>query len=124
MLASQFPGCVRISIEPAKGRFADLRLPRLARSPSPYSGWRRPAIVRSTLSGRKTVDLAKIGSLEFSEGHGLSPLPHFDDSGRIFPLCRQCLENSFYNGLVPRGSCIVIGGADLLERPHETVCPK
>jgi len=34
------------------------------------------------------------------------------------------LENSFSNHLAPRGSCIVIGGADLLERPHETVCPK
>jgi hypothetical protein len=33
---------------------------------------------------QKTLDPAKIGEPGFSEGHGLSSLPRFDRSGRIF----------------------------------------
>jgi hypothetical protein len=74
---------------------------------------------------RKSPDPARIGEpCNSLDAKAFARFLRFRWLWQDFPLCRLCLENSFSNHLAPRGSCIVIGGADLLERPHETVCPK
>ncbi|UCI18494.1 hypothetical protein FJ970_26075 [Mesorhizobium sp. B2-1-8] len=100
----------------------------LARSRKAYSGWVAVSIVRQDRLPPKSRSRAQLTPAA-SPQRPLQAIFSLPFPGRRafkqkFPGFATSMENSFPNGLLPGSSCIVLGRDDLLERPHETLCPE